>query len=202
MTSKAKRRRAWRQRVALPIIALVLAASAGVRLATGTGAAIAREVEAMVPHSDSPGQLGLGGTQCQPDPEIAPILERLLAREAEVAAAEARISERERALSAAEQRIGERLDALKSAEDSLSATMARSNTASETDLVQLTTVYETMKPKEAIPLFEAMEPEFAAGFLGRMRADAAAAVLAGMQPEKAYAVSVILAGRNARAAKE
>jgi hypothetical protein len=42
-----------------------------------------------------------------------------------------------------------------------------------------------------------MDPEFAAGFLGRMRPDAAGAVMAGLSAEKAYAVSVILAGRNA-----
>jgi flagellar motility protein MotE (MotC chaperone) len=35
-----------------------------------------------------------------------------------------------------------------------------------------------------------------------MRPDAAAAVLAGMSPEKAYAVSAILAGRNAMVPKE
>ena len=54
-----------------------------------------------------------------------------------------------------------------------------------------------MNAKEASVLFEAMAPEFAAGFLGRMRADAAAAVMAGLEPETAYAISVLLAGRNA-----
>jgi flagellar motility protein MotE (MotC chaperone) len=44
-----------------------------------------------------------------------------------------------------------------------------------------------------------MDPGFAAGFLGRMRPDAAAAVLAGMDPAAAYAISAIIAGRNARA---
>jgi flagellar motility protein MotE (MotC chaperone) len=44
-----------------------------------------------------------------------------------------------------------------------------------------------------------MSPEFAAGFLGRMQPEAAAAVLSGMSAEAAYAVSILIAGRNARA---
>ena len=47
-----------------------------------------------------------------------------------------------------------------------------------------------------------MTPEFAAGFIGRMRADAAAAIMAGLSPQAAYTISVILAGRNARAPTE
>ena len=48
---------------------------------------------------------------------------------------------------------------------------------------------------------EEMEPSFAAGFLARMRSDVAAGIMAGLKPETAYTISVILAGRNAKAPK-
>ena len=92
--------------------------------------------------------------------------------------------------------------ALEMAEESLVSTMARASTASENDLTRLTAVYENMKPKEASALFEEMDPEFAAGFLGRMRPDAAASIMTGLNSGKAYAISVILAGRNANAPSE
>jgi len=47
-----------------------------------------------------------------------------------------------------------------------------------------------------------MEPAFAAGFLARMNADAASALFSNLSPEKAYALSVLMAGRNANAARE
>jgi flagellar motility protein MotE (MotC chaperone) len=47
-----------------------------------------------------------------------------------------------------------------------------------------------------------MAPEFAAGFLGRMKPDAAAAILGGMTANKAYAVTILLASRNAGAPTE
>ena len=80
--------------------------------------------------------------------------------------------------------------------------LAVAEKAAEGDLSRLTSVYEAMKPKDAAALFEAMEPEFAAGFLGRMRPDAAAGIMTGLSPETAYMISVVLAGRNARAPTE
>jgi flagellar motility protein MotE (MotC chaperone) len=47
-----------------------------------------------------------------------------------------------------------------------------------------------------------MAPDFAAGFIGRMQPAAAAAILAGMEAEQAYAISVLLAARNARVPTE
>ncbi|TKA97657.1 hypothetical protein FAZ78_04745, partial [Cereibacter changlensis] len=106
------------------------------------------------------------------------------------------------ALTLAGQAIDAKLAELAAAEAALSETLARADGASEGDLTRLTSVYETMKPKDAAALFEAMAPEFAAGFIGRMRPDAAAAVLSGMSAEAAYSISVLLAGRNALVPKE
>ena len=81
-------------------------------------------------------------------------------------------------------------------------TVAVADQAAEADVARLVTLYESMKPKEAAPVFEAMAPDFAAGFLARMRPDSAAQVLAGLKPETAYAISLLMAGRNANAPKK
>jgi flagellar motility protein MotE (MotC chaperone) len=173
----------------LAVLLALLVGSAAIRIAAGAGPALAREL-ASPPAEEEP-------MACAADPELAPILERLGERERTVSAAEDRLAERRIALEAAERMLTGRLAELQAAEASLAATVKGVGAAAETDLAQLTSVYESMKPKDAAPLFEAMKPDFAAGFLGRMRPDAAASVMALMAPEKAYAISVILAGRNA-----
>ena len=101
------------------------------------------------------------------------------------------------ALQNAEAEIAVQLQALQQAEADLTATIALADSAAETDLAQLTTVYENMKPKEAADLFAEMSPPFAAGFLGMMRPDSAAQIMTELEPEVAYSFSVVLAGRNA-----
>ena len=123
-------------------------------------------------------------------------------REARVSVREAELEERLEALAFAETQITDQLQALTDAEERLRATIALADAAAETDLTQLTSVYENMKPKDAAALFEEMEANFAAGFLGLMRPDAAAAIMAGLTPEKAYEISVLFAGRNANVPTE
>ena len=102
----------------------------------------------------------------------------------------------------AEEEIARQMKALEEAEASLKSTLSIADDAAESDVARLTAVYEQMKPEEAAALFSEMDPQFAAGFLGRMRPDAAAAVMAGLDPADAYSISVILAGRNARAPRQ
>lgn len=130
------------------------------------------------------------------------LLASLQEREKRLSGVEAQLADRQQAMALAEKTIDAKLAALKEAESALSATIARAETASEDDLAKLTAVYEKMKPAEAAALFETMAPEFAAGFLGRMRPEAAAGILAGLSPKAAYAMSVLLAGRNAKVPKQ
>ncbi|WP_102106674.1 MotE family protein [Oceaniglobus roseus] len=182
----------------LSFLALILALSGALRLAGGTGQAIAREVQALGPASDANADTGA----CAPDPDVAAVLDALAEREKRVEEREAYIAERSAALAGAEKELTAQLAELKAAEDQLEQTLARADTASEEDIARLTAVYENMKPKEAAALFETMAPDFAAGFLGRMRPDAAAKVIGGLSAEAAYSISVVLAGRNANAPKE
>ncbi len=194
-------KRSWASgRGALTLVALVLIGSALVRL-SGAGAAIALELKE---------QMGVGEEETTDSladaKDLSPDLVKLLAetkeREARVQAREAELEARIQALALIESAVANDLKRLEEAEEELRATMSQADKAAETDIDQLTAVYENMKPDQASALFQMMEPSFAAGFLGRMRSDAAAAILAGLEPDLAYSISVVLAGRNADVARE
>lgn len=182
-------------RGALAILAIILASSGALRLGHGVGAAMALQAS-----TEADGGQAQAPLQC-PEPPLA-LAEALRERDTALSVREAALNDRMAALALAEEAIAARLTELDTAEAELRATLAIADGAAENDLARLTAVYEAMKPAEAAALFETMSPEFAAGFLGRMRPDAAAAVVSGMKPETAYAISVLIAGRNALAPKE
>lgn len=172
----------------LHIVACLLAGSAVLRIAAGPLPAAANQTAAEVePMSET----------ILPDGDTDTLLAALRAREDRIAAREAQLRDRLQALRLAEIEIEDKMQALVSAEQALSATIALAESAAETDVTQLATVYENMKPKEAAALFSEMSPQFAAGFLGLMRPDAAAAIMTELDPPVAYSFSVVLAGRNA-----
>ena len=183
MTRKIRRRAG---RGTLHIIAGLLVASALVRIGAHAGPALANESEnLMAPIASAP----------IPQPDA--LLAAFQAREARLAEREGQLRDRLQALRVAELEIDKKLTALRAAEEALTATIAQADSAAATDLTQLATVYENMKPKDAAALFEEMPPQFAAGFLCMMRADAAALIMTELAPETAYSFSVVLAGRNA-----
>lgn len=173
----------------LHIIAGLLVASAFVRVGGHAGPALANEPTGNEPASTV--------TTASAAPETDALLAAFQQREARLAEREGQLRDRMQALRVAEAEIGEKLLALRDAEAALSATIAQAETAAATDLTQLATVYQNMKPKEAAALFEEMPPEFAAGFLGMMRPEAAALIMTELTPQTAYSFSVVLAGRNA-----
>lgn len=124
--------------------------------------------------------------------EVTALRDRLAAREAE-------IDDRERAVEAVQLLIEERLAELEAAEARLEALIQTSDSAAEADLARLTEVYQTMEPEQTAALFSQMDPNFAAGFLTRMTPAASGAVMAELDPAIAYAISVVIATRNAAA---
>ncbi|TCM87069.1 MotE family protein [Rhodovulum steppense] len=184
----------------LPVIAGLFLASGLIRFGGGTAQALTDEIRGLA--QTSPATQEAVAEPCPPPPDIAAVLAALQAREAEVAAREAFLDEREATIDIAGEEIARQIEALEAAQAALRDTLTIADDAAENDVARLTAVYENMKPDEAAALFAEMAPEFAAGFLGRMRPDAAAAVLAGLDPPLAYSISVILAGRNARAPRE
>ncbi len=190
MTKKIRRRSG---RGTLHVIAGLLIASAVARISVQAGPALANGAEDnMIP----------AATTTSSPQETSALLAAFQARETRLAERESQLRDRMQALRVAELEIEEKLSALRVAEEELSATIALADSAAATDLGQLTTVYENMKPKEAAALFEEMPPQFAAGFLGMMRPDAAALIMTQLEPETAYSFSVVLAGRNANVPTE
>ncbi len=177
----------------LTVISLLMIGSAAIRVGLEAGPALAKSAE--------PEQ-----TQATQSPidtrDVQVVLTELLRREKRVKQREDAVLDKEKALQIAREAIETRLAALQEAEESLRATLAVADKAAETDLTQLTDVYQNMKPKDAAALFETMDPTFASGFLSRMPPEVAANILAGLSPDAAYTVSVVMAGRNATAPQE
>lgn len=134
--------------------------------------------------------------------EVAPLLASIHERQAQLTQRESEIAARQLILDEVEERIATQMVTLRSAEEKLAGTLAIADSAAENDLARLTEIYEKMKPRNAAELFETMETTFSAGFLSRMRPESAAGILSEMPAELAYSVSVVMAGRNARAPTE
>ncbi|MEP1767142.1 MAG: hypothetical protein ABJJ53_10965 [Sulfitobacter sp.] len=197
------------------VLALLLFSSASVRLMTSASSAWAQngqlpttpdtapqESTTETEHAkESPASASSDYALAQDQGELSGLITALAERETQVSEREKRLEMRSRALSIADEEIEKRLKDLAETESTLRATLALADAASEKDILNLTSVYENMKPKDAATLFEEMEPNFAAGFLGRMRPDSAAQIMAGLSPQAAYSISVILAGRNANVPK-
>ena len=177
----------------LTVISLLMIGSAIIRVGLEAGPALAKST------NDEQVEKKPATTETR-DVEI--LLAELLRREERVKQREDKIMEKEKALEIANGAIDMRLATLQEAEESLRATLAVADKAAETDLTQLTDVYQNMKPKDAAALFETMDPTFASGFLSRMPPEAAASILAGLSPDAAYTISVVMAGRNATAPQE
>lgn len=186
--------RIMRGQGALVVLASLFLASGTLKLWNGATAAFAQTAV-------GPSEIA-ASCDCGSSAGLAAALSAVQDRAADLDARETALKDRMQALAVAETTITAKLEELREAEAQLAATMTRSESASEDDLLRLTAVYENMKPKEASEVFARMTPDFAAGFLGRMRADAAAAIMSGLEPETAYAISVLLAGRNANAPVE
>ncbi|WP_298909691.1 hypothetical protein [uncultured Aliiroseovarius sp.] len=194
-TTKTKPRARLRTRGILVLIAAALATSGILRLGPAT-AAFAEDLSELLSGTSADQRDEIPTPKPQ---DVAIVLAALQDREALLEERETRLAQRLEALNLAEERVSSKLQELTKAEETLAATMAMAKTAAADDLSRLTTLYENMKPKQAIPLFEAMDPEFAAGFIAQMKPANAAQIMAGLDPQISYAISVVLAGRNAAA---
>jgi len=164
----------------------------GVLRLGGIGIAVANETDGKMVD-----EMATTSKDCPVSENTKALLEIIQARTAELDAKELKLVEQSYALEAAKTLVEKNLAQLEAAEARLEATIDRVDGASADDIDRLTAVYESMKPKVAAALFEQMSPDFAAGFLGRMNPPAAAEIMSGLSSEAGYAISVVLAGRNA-----
>lgn len=192
---KQKRKKSSTRGTIFVIISMLIA-SAALRIPLGPN-----EVRASS-DNDAPPTSTKTDAQNSGDISTSELLRAMQQREEKISLMEQNLKQREKVLEIAKEEVERRIETLEISEQRLRATLTNANSAAKDDVNQLIKVYENMKPKDAAALFEAMEPSFAAGFLGQMRAETAAGVMAGLSPKTAYTLSVILAGRNAKAPKE
>ncbi|MEM9317785.1 MAG: hypothetical protein AAGA70_02125 [Pseudomonadota bacterium] len=188
--SKAAGNRGWRQRGILLLLSLFFIGSGALRFGSFdfAFAATGDEMVEMMENGDR-------GT-----PDVSSIEVALAAIEGRAEALDAReaaLAERQSQLDAAERLVRDRLAELEDAEARLNELLSIADTAAADDVSQLISFYEAMDPDDAAELFAEMDASFAAGFLARMRPDSGAGILAELAPDQAYAISVILATRNA-----
>jgi flagellar motility protein MotE (MotC chaperone) len=185
----------------LPTFAVLVCVAGGLRLVSGIGAAVALDAPPSGTEQTVTGDDGSAVRTAAARPansaETAEFLLSLSHREQALQAREEALEERAQSLAHAERRLAEKLEALRLAEEELAGTMARADRAAEDDIDRLVQVYEAMKPEEAARVFAEMEIQFAAGFFSRLRPEIAAPILAGLEPRQAYALSALIAGRNA-----
>ena len=132
-----KRRRTYRKRGTLHVIAWLMISSAAIRFTAGPGQAIAEDMATEVAQTVS----SVPAAQAEPEQaEAGALLAALQSREAAVSAREQQLADRIQALRITEEEIAEQLQALQEAEESLRATIALADAAAETELTRLATV--------------------------------------------------------------
>ncbi len=190
-----------RQKAQTGALGLVIACFVGSVLLRGAG--VAPALAQQMAESEQPVMVSqTGGALCAPaeDPDI--LLMAIRERQQQLDNEASRIEIRLKLLETAEERIEIQTAKLIRAEEQLAATLAIADEAADRDIVQLTSVYENMKAKNAAEIFNAMDVNFAAGFLIRMNPQAAAEILSNMTTDAAYSVSLIMASRNIEAPTE
>lgn len=189
--------RAWRQRGILAVLTIVFVGSGVLRLGdVGSAFAATENAEDDMSMAEQGGEMDDHG-HCPNMGAISAALMSIEGRADELDARDVAIAERQAQLDAAEQLVTARLAELEAAEQRLDSLLAATDVAAASDVEQLIAFYEAMSSEDAAELFMEMDPNFAAGFLSRMRPESGAGILAELEPDQAYAISVILATRNA-----
>lgn len=124
------------------------------------------------------------------------LLQRLSQRRGELESWSNDLAMREQLLKAAEQRIETKVAELKAVQDSIKSLLKQHDNEQEAKLKSLVKIYETMKPKDAAPIFEQLEMPILLDVIERMKETKAAPVIAAMNPEKARKLTTELAKRR------
>ncbi|PHR57696.1 MAG: hypothetical protein COA43_11830 [Robiginitomaculum sp.] len=126
------------------------------------------------------------------------VLKVINAKMAAMKTREEEMARKETAFTAIEMRLKKEIAVIESAKNALNMGIEKRSKLAMSDLKHLTTMYESMKPKQAAKIFDKMDSKFAAGFIREMQSGQAGLILASMDTEQAYEVSLIIASRNAK----
>ncbi len=189
MSSSGKRLR----RPAMIMLAACFFLSAITRISNPDGA-LAYEVQRLTQGAEAEVTAPM-----QTSEDLLVLVDAVREREVQLNERELDLAERSRIIEAAETKLREQMKQLETAEQRLSDLIRVADKASERDVGQLISMYQSMGGKNAGPIFETMDASFAAGLLSRMDGEPASAILASISPEKAYEITVMIAAQNARA---
>lgn len=112
------------------------------------------------------------------------------------------LSLREQLLKAAELRIENKLTELKTLQETIKASLKQHDEEQEAKLKSLVKIYETMKPKDAAPIFEQLDMPILLDVVERMKEAKAAPIIAAMDPVKAKKLTTEMAVRRRIAGEE
>lgn len=124
------------------------------------------------------------------------LLEDLRRRREELEERERQAALREQLLIATEQRIDRKIADLRKIEEHVGKLVARHEEQQDARIANIVKVYETMKPKDAAPVFQRLALEIQADVATRMKDAKMAALMAEMSPESAEILTTHLATRD------
>ena len=124
------------------------------------------------------------------------MLQSLAARRVELEARMRELDLRENLLKAAEDRLEKKVAELKKIEATINGLLKKHDEEQETKLKRLIKVYETMKPKEAAPIFNSLDMPLLLDIAERMKEAKIAPIVALMEIDKAKELSTKLATRR------
>jgi len=126
------------------------------------------------------------------------VLGVLRADQAKLSEKLAAVEAREQTLSTLEVKLSAQMIQIEAANTALEERIAVMKNLADDDISHLVKMYQAMKPKQAAEIFNSMDPAFAAGFLREMSGERAGFIMANMDSRKSYAISVIMASKNAK----
>lgn len=169
----------------------------------GASPAQAQEAAGAVPENGVPPPPETGGVEDDGAPlsfgvsrSEMTLLEDLRRRREELEARERQAALREQLLVATEQRIDRKIADLRKIEEHVGALVARHEEQQDSRIASIVKVYETMKPKDAAPVFQRLALEIQADVATRMKEAKMAALLSQMTPEAAEILTTHLATRD------
>ncbi len=124
------------------------------------------------------------------------MLQSLASRRVELEARTRELDLRENLLKAAEDRLEKKVAELKKIEATINGLLKKHDEEQEAKLKSLIKVYETMKPKEAAPIFNALDMPLLLDIVERMKEAKIAPIVALMETDKAKELSTKLASRR------
>jgi flagellar motility protein MotE (MotC chaperone) len=123
------------------------------------------------------------------------VLQSLAERRAELDALAQTLEARERQLGVAETRIDQKIAELAALQAQIEALLQQYDAQEEERLMSLVKIYETMKPKDAAPIFNTLDMDILLEIISRMSNIRSAPILAQMDPIRAQQVTEELARR-------